>query len=121
MDAELQLFASGASVKAVLRWGSREAPTQRQNVRVQGRARKAEARGAKANTITRFTAPMESVATRILRRSTLKATKLPLFRRVPLLHSPTSSGALWSSRDFLFSVGPNMQLSLFMDNVLLVL
>lgn len=101
--------------------GGREAPTHRPNVRVQGMTRKAEARGAEANTITRFTAPMESVATRILRRSALNATKLPLFRRVPLLQSPTSSGALLSSRDVLFSFGPNMQLSLFTDNVSLVL
>lgn len=48
----------------------------------QGAADEEEGHGQ--NTITRFKAPVESVSTRILRRSNLKATKPPLFHCAPL-------------------------------------
>lgn len=123
-----QIFGRRAPVVYI--WGlgeggspteGREAPTHGQNVRVQGRARRTEARGAQAKTITRFTAPVEKCFHAAFSDGQRKATKPALFLRVPFPQSPTSSVALSSIRDFLFSAGPNMQLSLFTDNVSLVL
>lgn len=105
-----QIFGRRAPVVYI--WGlseggspteGREAPTHSQNVRVQGRARRTEARGAQAKTITRFTAPVESVSTRHsqtvnAKRQSRRSSSVFHFLSRPLLLVPFRPSGTFCSR-----------------------
>lgn len=106
-----QIFGRRAPVVYI--WGlgeggspteGREAPTHGQNVRVQGGGDEEDrARGARAKTITRFTAPVESVSTRHSQavnamRQSRRSSSMFHFLSRPLLLVPFGPSGTFCSR-----------------------
>lgn len=106
LDAELQLFTSGAFARAALRHGAERHPRAVKMSVCRGGRRGLRPLGSRQRQQHVSRRRWKVFPRDILRRSTRKATKPALFRRVPFPQPPTSSAALSSVRDFLFSAGP---------------